>query len=66
VDSGHDGFTVSWPLWIVLSAIALFGAYRQFMDAWFIYQCRKRRRVERRWGLRLVVSRGERDAHRSV
>jgi hypothetical protein len=55
VDSAHDGFTVSWPLWIVLSAIALFGAYRQFLDAWFIYQCRKRRRVERRWRLRVVV-----------
>jgi hypothetical protein len=47
---------VSWPVWTVLSAIALFGAYRQFLDAWFLYQVRKRRQAERR-GLRLIVCR---------
>jgi hypothetical protein len=47
---------VSWPAWTVLSAIALFGAYRQFLDAWFLYQVRKRRQAERR-GLRLIVCR---------
>lgn len=47
---------MSWPAWLALSAVALFIAYREFLNAWFLYQRLKRRRADRR-GLRLVVSR---------
>jgi hypothetical protein len=48
---------MSWPSWLALSAVGLFIAYREFLHAWFLYQTRKRRRAQRRRGLRLVVSR---------
>jgi hypothetical protein len=29
-------------LWFLLMVVLIAGAYRQFMNAWFLYQCRKR------------------------
>jgi hypothetical protein len=49
---------VSCQVWAVLSAIALFGAYREFCTAKF-YFARRRAQRERRRGLRLVISRRE-------
>jgi hypothetical protein len=37
---------VSDRLWSLLMVALLFGAYRQFSNAWFLYQCRKRRQME--------------------
>lgn len=50
-------------LMAALLAVALFGAYHQFMQAWFFYQAKKRRREEVRARLfRLVVSDKSKDA----
>lgn len=42
-------------LWAGLMTAGAFGAYRELANAWFLHQCRKRRRADSR-GLRLVVS----------
>lgn len=51
-------------LWAGLMTAGAFGAYHQLSTAWFLHQCRKRRRAELR-GLRLVVSNRRSNAHRS-